>query len=76
MSNSNKNIYNPLDGEMLKFCDNLSALLEVLVSRQHGVTSQKLEDAIDTISRQYTNRKIEHVNLQELIENFTIELKN
>lgn len=72
----NKNIYNPLDGEMLKFCDNLSALLEVLVSRQHGVTSQKLEDAIDTISRQYTNRKIEHVSLQELIENFTIALKN
>ena len=76
LSQYNEDNYNPLDGEMLKFCDNLSALLEVLVSRQHGVTSRKLEDAIDTISNQYINRKIAHVNLQELIEKFSIELKN
>lgn len=72
----NEDNYNPLDGEMLKFCDNLSALLEVLVSRQHGVTSRKMEDAIETISNQYLNRKIAHVDLQELIEKFSIELKN
>lgn len=72
----NEDHYNPLDGEMLKFCDNLSALLEVLVSRQHGVTSRKMEDAIDSISNQYLNCKIAHIDLQELIEKFSIELKN
>ncbi len=75
MSKYNQDQYNPLDGGMLKFCDNLSALLEVLVSRQHGVTSKKLEDAIDTISKEYKDKTIEGVSLQQLIEKFIIDLK-
>lgn len=76
MSQYNEDKYNPLDGEMLKFCDNISAMLEVLVSKQHGITSSQLEKSLDAMMLSFKGRKIGTINLEEtgnsLQQNFRI----
>jgi putative hydrolase of HD superfamily len=41
----NKNEFSPLDGELLKACDQLAAFAEVKISIRHGITSKDLEKA-------------------------------
>lgn len=64
----NQDLYNPLDGEMLKFCDNISAMLEVLVSQQHGITSSQLDRSLEAMLKSFENRNIGQINLQEVGE--------
>lgn len=65
MSEYNQNCFNPLDGEMLKFCDNISAMLEVLVSKQHGITSSQLEKSLDALLQSFKGRKIGQIDLED-----------
>jgi putative hydrolase of HD superfamily len=41
----NKNEFSPLDGELLKACDQLAAFAEVKISIRHGITSKDFEKA-------------------------------
>lgn len=68
MSKYNQDCFNPLDGEMLKFCDNISAMLEVLVSKQHGITSGQLERSLEAMLKSFKGRKIGRINLEEVAE--------
>lgn len=66
MSQYNQDCFNPLDGEMLKFCDNISAMLEVLVSKQHGTTSSQLEKSLETMIQSFKGRRIGKISLEEV----------
>lgn len=62
----NEDKYNPLDGEMLKFCDNLSAMLEVVVSKQHGITSTTLENSLNSLRANFKGKNISGIDLENI----------
>ena len=71
----NKNEYYPLDGELVKACDQLAAFAEAKISIRHGVTSKDLEDAQKSIMGDWKSKKVSgndfgHIfhSLEELIE--------
>jgi putative hydrolase of HD superfamily len=71
----NKNEYYPLDGELVKACDQLAAFAEAKISIRHGVTSKDLEDAQKSIMGNWKSKKVSgndfgHIfhSLEELIE--------
>lgn len=47
----------PVDGEMIKGCDHLSAFIEASLSLSHGITSRHLEEALNSIFKSSRGRK-------------------
>ncbi len=71
----NKDEYYPLDGELVKACDQLAAFAEAKISIRHGVTSKDLEDAQKGIMDDWKSKKVSgndfgHIfhSLEKLIE--------
>lgn len=61
--------YAPVDGEIVKACDNLAAYIEVNLSIMHGIRSRHLEDGLAVYS-QYENRKIGGLNFGQYFDFF------
>lgn len=49
--------YSPIDGRLLKCCDNLAALVEAVISYKHGVFSQHLLNGIENISKNISSKQ-------------------
>jgi putative hydrolase of HD superfamily len=49
----NENKYDPVDGDVLKVCDNLSAFVEACLSCDHGIQSRHLTEGISRLSEKY-----------------------
>lgn len=54
----NKNEYSPLDGELIKACDKLSAFIETNLSIEYGITSRYLEEGRENIFNLYKNKVV------------------
>ena len=54
----NKNEYYPLDGELVKACDQLAAFAEAKISIRHGVTSKDLEEAQKGMMDYWKSQKV------------------
>lgn len=63
--------YHPIDGSVLKGCDNLAAFVEAWLSRRYGITSKHLEEAEDSIREQYRNKIIGGINFGSIYEEFS-----
>ena len=57
----NENIYNPVDGKLLKVCDHLTAFMEAKMSISYGIRSEQLEDGIIRLNERY--KSFEMLNL-------------
>lgn len=68
--NYNKNEYNPLDGELIRAADRLSAFLEAWNSCSAGIKTEELSLATQNIKELYRNKKIGKINLGNLYGNF------
>ncbi len=66
----NKDEYRPVDGAVLKCCDNLAAMLEAVISRQHGITSRHLEEGIKNISSQYKGKVLVGIDFGKIFGYF------
>lgn len=65
----NKDEFSPLDGEIVKACDNLAAYIEANLSIMHGIRSRHLEDGLAVYS-QYENRKIAGLDFGQYFDFF------
>ncbi len=54
----NQDSWNPLDGIMLKGCDDLAAFIEASLSIKYGIKPKALENGRQSIYQRYRNRKI------------------
>lgn len=66
----NKNIYNPLDGELIKACDKLAAYIEADISIKHGITSKYLEEGRINIYNNFKDKKISGINFGKVFNYF------
>lgn len=68
----NKDLYSPLDGEVIKACDQLAAYIETFLSISHGIKSYHLEDGNRELYRLYSNKIIAGINFGQLFSYFKI----
>lgn len=63
--------YHPVDGSVLKGCDNLAAFVEAWLSRQYGITSKHLLEAEESIKLQYKDKIIGGIDFGRIYEEFS-----
>lgn len=54
----NEDRFNPVDGQLVRICDHLSALLEADISIKHGITSYHLESGREGMLKHYKSGEI------------------
>lgn len=69
--NVDGNGYHPVDGSVLKGCDNLAAFVEAWLSRQYGITSKHLLEAEESIKLQYKDKIIGGIDFGRIYEEFS-----
>lgn len=62
--------YAPIDGTMLKGCDNLAAFMEVWLSISHGITSKHLEEGKTSIRQQYLGKVVGGIDFGSIYAEF------
>jgi len=68
----NKDEYFPIDGEIIRGCDHLSAFLEAYMSIKYGITSEQIQDGYRNISEKYENRIIGSIDFGQLFDYFRL----
>lgn len=63
--------YRPIDGSMLKGCDNLAAFVEAWLSRRYGITSKHLEEAEQALREQYAGKIVGGINFGDIYKEFS-----
>ena len=71
----NKDSYSPVDGKIIKICDDLAAYVETYFSISHGITSETLINAHNALYNQYKQKKVAGIDFGELFEQFNIGIK-
>lgn len=66
----NKNEYSPLDGELIKACDKLSAFIEANLSIEYGITSRYLEEGRENIYSFYKSKIISGTDFGRIFDYF------
>jgi putative hydrolase of HD superfamily len=71
----NNDFYSPVDGKIIKICDDLAAYVETYFSISHGITSETLINARNELFSRYKDKKTAGIDFGKLFEQFKIELK-
>ena len=66
----NNDMYNPVDGEIIKGCDHLAAFIEARISISHGITSVHLDKGSESIKDDYKNKNIAGIDFAQLFDYF------
>ena len=68
----NRDHFSPLDGEIIKACDQLAAYIETFLSISHGIKSYHLEEGNRQLYSLYSNQIIAGINFGQLFSYFKI----
>ncbi len=66
----NSDEYSPVDGEIIRACDHLSAYLEAYLSIKCGINSEQLESGYHSLFERYENRIIAGIDFGQLFDYF------
>ena len=64
--------FNPIDGEIIRGCDHLSAYLEAYMSTKYGIQSEQIQSGYHNLSSKYENKVIAGVDFGQLFDYFRI----
>lgn len=64
--------YSPLDGEIIKACDQLAAYIETFLSISHGIKSSHLIEGNRQLYRIYSSKVIAGINFGQLFSYFKV----
>ncbi len=68
----NLNGYNPIDGEIIRGCDHLSAYLEAYLSLKYGVQSESIQSGYHNLFTSYDNKIIGGIDFGLLFDYFRL----
>lgn len=68
----NKDGFLPIDGELIRGCDHLSAYLEAYLSIKYGTNSEQMQEGYHNLFASYENRVIGSVDFGQLFDYFRI----
>ena len=69
----NDDAYNPIDGEIIRCCDHLSAFLEAYLSLEYGIRPAPLTSGYKHLLEKYKNKVVAGVDFGEIFEYFKLE---
>ena len=64
--------YCPVDGQLIRACDHLSAYLEAYLSLRYGVQSEQIQSGYHNLFEKYENKVIAGVDFGQLFDYFRI----
>lgn len=68
----NRDEFLPIDGEIIRACDHLSAYLEAYLSIKYGINSEQIQEGYHNLFQSYENRIIGSVDFGQLFDYFRI----
>ena len=68
----NNDEFDPLDGEIVRGCDHLSACIEAYMSISYGVRSEQITSGYQNLMERYENKVIGGINFSELFRYFKL----
>ena len=68
----NADEFSPLDGQVVRGCDHLSAYIEAYMSLSYGVKSEQIVSGYRSIRERYENKVIGGINFGGLFEYFRL----
>ena len=68
----NEDRFCPIDGEIIRGCDHLSAYLEAYMSMKYGINSEQIQQGYHNIFQKYENRTIASVDFGQLFDYFRL----
>lgn len=68
----NEEKYHPIDGEIIRGCDHLSAYMEAYMSLRYGIQSEQIQSGYHNLFDKYENREIAGVDFGQLFDYFRI----
>ena len=68
----NADKYNPIDGEIIRGCDHLSAYLEAYLSIKYGINSEQITEGYHSLFGKYENRIIGSIDFGQLFDYFRL----
>jgi putative hydrolase of HD superfamily len=66
----NNDAFNPIDGEIVKAADHLSAFMEAWHSSEFGIKSRDFELAMSSLKTEYIGKKIGKIEIGKIYEEF------
>lgn len=68
----NEDKFNPIDGQIIRACDHLSAYLEAYLSLKFGVQSESIQSGYHNLFTNYENKIIAGIDFGQLFDYFRI----
>ena len=68
----NEDKYNPIDGQIIRGCDHLSAYIEAYMSLSYGIKSEQMQGGYDHLKGKYKDKVIGGINFGELFDYFVL----
>ena len=68
----NKDEYCPIDGEIIRGCDHLSAYMEAYMSIKYGINSEQIQEGYHSLFERYENKIIGSVDFGQLFDYFRL----
>lgn len=68
----NSEKYCPIDGEIIRGCDHLSAYMEAYLSLRYGIQSEQIQSGYHNLFEKYENKEIAGVDFGQLFDYFRI----
>lgn len=68
----NENKYNPIDGQIIRGADHLSAYIEAYMSLNYGIKSEQMQSGYDHLREKYLNKVIGGIDFGELFGYFVL----
>ncbi len=64
----NQDAFDPIDGEMIRACDHLSAFLEAVLSIKNGIEAQSLLIGVDNLKKIYEKKSIAGISFSQYFD--------
>ncbi len=71
-SKYNKDEFSPIDGQIIRGCDHLSAYLEAYLSISYGFKSESVQSGYHNLFSQYENKNIAGIDFGQLFDYFRL----
>ena len=68
----NEDVFSPVDGRIIEFCDKFAAYMEAYLSIKHGITSQNLLDGHKKLYEKFSKAKIAGIDAGKLFDCFKL----
>ena len=69
----NSDKYSPIDGEIIRACDHISAYMEAYLSLKYGIRSEQMVSGYDNLAEKYKDKNIAGINFGEIFDYFKLE---